>query len=191
MIITAERRASKPAGQSPGCDSRHAQVHTQAYATDSALTAGFNWYRTFSQDAAANKEANSQAPIATRLLYLRGEKEGGQINDLCRAKIGTWSLSWLFVLSGCSAILADQASDGVLAFDPGSEIDGLAGFLQRRSLLPRLMGPVRVVMSRVLGQDAPEMLLAVDQHVIETLAAQRSHIPVQRKNLPAVTGPEP
>jgi hypothetical protein len=49
---------------------------------------------------------------------------------VCRAKIGTWSLSWLFVLSGCSAILADQASEGVLAFDPGSEIDGLAGFLQ-------------------------------------------------------------
>jgi hypothetical protein len=49
--------------------------------------------------------------------------------NLCRAKIGTWSLSWPFVLSGCSVILADQASDGVLAFDPGSEIDGLAGFL--------------------------------------------------------------
>ena len=36
---------------------------------------------TFPQDAAANKEANSQAPTATPLLYLRGEKEGGQIND--------------------------------------------------------------------------------------------------------------
>jgi pimeloyl-ACP methyl ester carboxylesterase len=56
-------------------------VYAQAYATDSALTAGFNWYRTFPQDAAANKEADSQAPMATRLLYLRGEKEGGRIND--------------------------------------------------------------------------------------------------------------
>jgi len=46
-----------------------------------ALTAGFNWYRTFPQDAAANKEANSQATMTTRLLYLRGEKEGGQIGD--------------------------------------------------------------------------------------------------------------
>ena len=56
-------------------------VYAQVYATDSALTAGFNWYRTFPQDAAANKEVNSQAPTATRLLYLRGEKEGGQIDD--------------------------------------------------------------------------------------------------------------
>ena len=56
-------------------------VHAQAYATDSTLIAGINWYRTFPQDAAANKEADSQAPMATRLLYLRGEKEGGQIND--------------------------------------------------------------------------------------------------------------
>jgi pimeloyl-ACP methyl ester carboxylesterase len=55
-------------------------VYTQAYATDGALTAGFNWYRTFPQDAEANKELN-QLPIGTRLLYLRGDKEGGQIND--------------------------------------------------------------------------------------------------------------
>jgi pimeloyl-ACP methyl ester carboxylesterase len=56
-------------------------VYAQAYATNSALTAGFNWYRTVPQDAAANKEANSQAPMATRLLYLRGEKEGGHLVD--------------------------------------------------------------------------------------------------------------
>lgn len=54
-------------------------AYAEAYATDSALTAGFNWYRTFPLDAAANKEANSQA--AMRLLYLRGEKEGGQMSD--------------------------------------------------------------------------------------------------------------
>jgi len=56
-------------------------VYAQAYATGGALTAGFNWYRTFPQDAAANKEANSQATMTTRLLYLRGEKEAGQIGD--------------------------------------------------------------------------------------------------------------
>ena len=56
-------------------------AYAQAYATEDALTAGFNWYRTFPQDAAANKEANSQATMTTRLLYLRGEKEGGQIGD--------------------------------------------------------------------------------------------------------------
>src|ERR1039457_5449110 len=127
------------------------------------------------------------AVAVCRQLGFGGQAVAGMMGlteNLCRAKIGTWSLSWLFVLSGCSAILADPASDCVLAFDPGSEIDGLAGFSQWRSLLPRLMGPVRVVMSRVLGQDAPEMLLAVDQHVIETLAAQRSHIPFRERICP-------
>jgi pimeloyl-ACP methyl ester carboxylesterase len=32
-------------------------------------------------DAAANNNASSQTPVATPLLYLRGEKEGGQIDD--------------------------------------------------------------------------------------------------------------
>jgi len=90
------------------------------------------------------------------------------------AELGFW-------LSGCSPVLADQASGGVPALDPGSDIDGLAGFVQWRSLLPRLMGPVGIVMSRVPGQDAPEMLLAVDQNVIETLAAQRAHIPFAKE----------
>jgi pimeloyl-ACP methyl ester carboxylesterase len=31
--------------------------YVQAYATDGALTAGFNWYRTFAKDAVENKEA--------------------------------------------------------------------------------------------------------------------------------------
>jgi pimeloyl-ACP methyl ester carboxylesterase len=56
-------------------------VYAGAYATDSALTAGFNWYRTFPQDAAANREPNNQASMATPLLYLRGEREGGHISD--------------------------------------------------------------------------------------------------------------
>jgi hypothetical protein len=30
---------------------------------------------------------------------------------------------------------------------------------------------------RVLGQDFPEMLFAEDQHVVEALAAKRSHEP--------------
>jgi pimeloyl-ACP methyl ester carboxylesterase len=56
-------------------------LYTQAYATDSALTAGFNWYRTFPEDASANNDASSQIPVTTPLLYLRGDKEGGQISD--------------------------------------------------------------------------------------------------------------
>ena len=56
-------------------------LYAQAYSTDSALTAGFNWYRTFPVDAEANKEATNQAAVATRVLYLRGEKEGGDLDD--------------------------------------------------------------------------------------------------------------
>jgi hypothetical protein len=88
------------------------------------------------------------------------------------------------VLSRCSAVLADQTSDGVPALDPGSYIDGLAGFVQGRSLVPCLMGPVGVVVSGVLGQDAPEVLLAVDQHVIEALAAKRARVPFRERICP-------
>jgi len=56
-------------------------LYAQAYSTDSALTAGFNWYRTFPVDAEANKKATNQAAVATRVLYLRGEKEGGDLDD--------------------------------------------------------------------------------------------------------------
>jgi hypothetical protein len=41
-------------------------VYARAYATDSALTAGFQLVPTFPLDAAANKEAASQAPAVSR-----------------------------------------------------------------------------------------------------------------------------
>lgn len=88
------------------------------------------------------------------------------------------------MLSGCSPVLADKASGGVRALDPGGDVDGLAGFVQWRSLLSRLAGPAGVVMSRVLGQDTPEMLLAVHQHVIEALAAQRARVPFRGRVCP-------
>lgn len=53
--------------------------YVQAYSSDAALTAGFSWYRAFAQDAAANKQASQD--VATPVLYLRGEKESGQIAD--------------------------------------------------------------------------------------------------------------
>ena len=50
--------------------------------------------------------------------------------------------------------------------------------------MPRLVRSVAVVVPRVLGQDFPEVLLAVDQQVIETLAAQRSHQPFRDRVRP-------
>jgi hypothetical protein len=55
------------------------------------------------------------------------------------------------------------------ALDPGGRIDRFAGLVQRRSLFPRLVGPVIVVVLRVLGQDLPKVLFAVDQQVVEAL----------------------
>jgi hypothetical protein len=39
-------------------------------------------------------------------------------------------------------------------------------------------GATRLVIG-VLSQDLPEVLLAVDQHVLEALAAQRPHVPLR------------
>jgi hypothetical protein len=54
--------------------------------------------------------------------------------------------------------------------DPGGDIDRLAGLVQRRSLFPRLVRPVLVVMPRVHGQSPLEVSFAVDQHVVQALA---------------------
>jgi hypothetical protein len=90
---------------------------------------------------------------------------------LCRAKTCTWALSWCFLCpSGCSPVLADQAVDDLRAFDPRGNVDRLAGLVQRRSLFARLVGPVLVVMLRVLGQDPPEVPFAVNQQVVQALA---------------------
>jgi hypothetical protein len=56
------------------------------------------------------------------------------------------------------------------AIDPGSHIDHLAGLVQRRSLFPRLVRPMAVVMPRVLGENLPKVSFIVDQQVVEALA---------------------
>ena len=95
----------------------------------------------------------------------------GMSKSVCRATIRTLALSWCFLCSsGCSAVLADQALDGVGALDAGGRIGRLAGLVQRRSLFPRLVRPMLVVVPRVLGQDPPEVSFAVDQQVVEALA---------------------
>jgi pimeloyl-ACP methyl ester carboxylesterase len=53
--------------------------YVSAYRSDAALTAGFDLYRAFAQDARDNAEAAKTAAVDTPLLYLRGEREGGDI----------------------------------------------------------------------------------------------------------------
>ena len=82
-----------------------------------------------------------------------------------------FALSWCFLcLLGRSAVLVDHAVDDLSALDPGSHIDHMAGLIQRRSLFPRLVRPMTVVMPRVLGEDLPKVSFTVDQQVVEALA---------------------
>jgi pimeloyl-ACP methyl ester carboxylesterase len=60
-LITAEARRS----------------YAAAYATDAQLTAGFDWYRAFPRDVEDNRRSALGPPVATPLLYLRGERERG------------------------------------------------------------------------------------------------------------------
>jgi hypothetical protein len=60
--------------------------------------------------------------------------------------------------------------DDLPALDPASHIDWLTGLVQRRSLFPRLVGPMLVVVPRVFGEDLPQVPFAVDKQVIEALA---------------------
>jgi pimeloyl-ACP methyl ester carboxylesterase len=63
----------------PAGDVRTEQA--SAYATPAALTAGFDWYRAFDEDARDNQAAASGPPVASPLLYLRGGAErGGSID---------------------------------------------------------------------------------------------------------------
>jgi pimeloyl-ACP methyl ester carboxylesterase len=57
-------------------EARAAYAH--AYATDGSLTAGFNWYRAFQQDATENRRTLGRR-VTTPVLYVRGEHETGQI----------------------------------------------------------------------------------------------------------------
>lgn len=54
-------------------------AHAAAYSSDAALTAGFDLYRAFAQDARDNTAFAKTAAVDTPVLYLRGDGEGGDI----------------------------------------------------------------------------------------------------------------
>lgn len=61
------------------------QRYAEAYTAPSSLTAGFNWYRALDKAAEANAQfAASSGIITTPVLYIRGEKEGGTLEDYCK-----------------------------------------------------------------------------------------------------------
>jgi len=92
-------------------------------------------------------------------------------------------------LSGCSPVLADQAVDDLSARDPGGHIDRLAGLVQRRSLFPRLVRPVLVVVPRVLGQDPPEVPFAVRSAGGRGIRGVAFPHKAPQRKLPGASGP--
>jgi pimeloyl-ACP methyl ester carboxylesterase len=52
--------------------------YVQAYAARHSLSAGFDWYRAFPQDARDNAALAGTA-VETRVLYVRGQREGGEL----------------------------------------------------------------------------------------------------------------
>ena len=77
-------------------------------------------------------------------------------------------------------VFADQAADKAPALDPCGDVNGMARFVQRRSLLERLVPSVAVAAPRVLGRDPAKVPFAEDQHVIQALATQHAHQPLGR-----------
>ena len=89
---------------------------------------------------------------------------------MCRARTRTLALSWCFwaryaaleyslIKPWTTCLRLIRAVTSI--FWPGSYSGGL---------LPRLMGPMLVVVPRVLGQDLPDVAFTVDQQVVEALA---------------------
>lgn len=58
-------------------------TYVEAYRTLSALHTGFEWYRAFPQDAEDNIAVKGE-PVATPVLYVRGDHESGKIEEYLR-----------------------------------------------------------------------------------------------------------
>lgn len=56
------------------------ESYSKAYSSAVSLSAGFGWYRAFSQDAQENRESFDTISD-TDLLYLRGDRESGSIDN--------------------------------------------------------------------------------------------------------------
>lgn len=59
-------------------DEQTRKAYVEAYARPEALRTGFEWYRAFQQDAKDNMEVKD-VPVQTPVLYLRGEREAGDM----------------------------------------------------------------------------------------------------------------
>ena len=88
--------------------------YVSVYKSNQALQTGFEWYRTFPKDA----ETNSQDTVAinTPLLYLRGEFEGGDIQEYVHGfqKAGVTSVTSALI-PGSGHFLPEENPEAVWA----------------------------------------------------------------------------
>lgn len=110
-------RLSGPAGLDAGLRT----AFTQAYGRPEALRAGFDWYRAFADDARDNAAARAHR-VDTPVLYLRGDREGG---DLARY-LGGLREGGLHDVRG--ALVADSGHFSA-AEQPRRVIELLRGFI--------------------------------------------------------------
>jgi pimeloyl-ACP methyl ester carboxylesterase len=59
------------------------ETYVKAYSRPEALRTGFEWYRAFSQDEKDNLRVKDD-PVQTSVLYLRGEREAGDLERYLR-----------------------------------------------------------------------------------------------------------
>jgi pimeloyl-ACP methyl ester carboxylesterase len=80
--------------------------YVEAYQRPDSLTTGFNWYRAFPKDEKDNAQPST---IAIALLYVRGEKDFGQMGDYAHGleKIGVQHLS-TEVISGSGHFVPEE-----------------------------------------------------------------------------------
>ena len=89
-------------------------AYANAYASDEALTAGFNWYRTLAADASTNREADNQQAVATPVLNLRADQPGADpapfLDGLHRTGLSNVEQT---VVTGAGHFLQEEAPDQV------------------------------------------------------------------------------
>jgi transposase InsO family protein len=89
---------------------------------------------------------------------------------------------------GRSGVLVDDASEYFAAADPGAWRHRSRLFEGRRKLVPGLVGPVIVIVRRVLRQHGARVPLAVDQQPVSALCPGSPHEPFGKQFARGVRG---